>query len=53
MIVKFNVTFPDRMDQIGLAWESRSLHLSKHEFKGWAACLRKLSSGSDGSFEIQ
>ena len=53
MIVKFNVKFPDRMDQIGVAWESRPLHLSGHELKGWAACLRQLSTGGESSFEIQ
>jgi len=53
MIVKFNVKFPDRVDQIGVAWESRPLHLSKHEFKGWAACLRQLPAGGESSFEIQ
>ncbi len=53
MIVKLKITFADQsVDEIGLAWESRALHLNGTEFHGWAACSRHGPAGSR-SIEIQ
>jgi hypothetical protein len=55
MVVKLNVTFADgRFDEVGLAWESRPLHLGnpKREFHGWAACFRHGPRG-DSFFEVK
>jgi len=52
MIVKCKVTFPDgRVDEVGIAWESRELHLGGKAFKGWAAILRQ-GPGAAGDIEI-
>ena len=52
MVVKLRITFPDgRVDELALAWEARSLHIGKSEFKGWAACLSHRPAGEQ-SLEI-
>ncbi len=53
MIVKCKVTFSGgRVDEVGIAWESRELHLGGKAFKGWAAVFRQ-GPGTAGNIEIK
>jgi len=53
MIVKCKVTLAGgRVDEVGIAWESRELHLGGKAFKGWAAVLRQ-GPDSAGDIEIK
>jgi hypothetical protein len=48
LVMKCNVIFPGgRVDHVGIAWESRLLHLGDPEqsLHGWAACLRDEPTG--------
>lgn len=55
MIVKCRVTSSDgRIEDVGIAWEPRDLHLGGKHFKGWAAVSRdpQAASSSAGDIEI-
>ena len=48
MIVKGRITMPDgRIDDVGIAWEPRDLHLGGKHFKGWAAVARQAPKTQD------
>jgi hypothetical protein len=59
MIVKCRVTMPDgRIDDVGIAWEARDLHLGGKHFTGWAAVARQSPGGlgnlgTTGDIEIK
>jgi hypothetical protein len=54
MIVKCRVTMPDgRVDDVGIAWESRDLHLGTNHFHGWAAVSRQQPGTADPVQDIE